>query len=524
MRASIAAIAAVTAAGLITLADAAEKVDLRTAPLSADVSRSLQTTAFTADAADQSSQLAKALGLAPDDLTLIRENKTVRTTNLQFNQTYNGIPIWGERITVSVPITPEVDLRMSGVLARGLSKDLNGAKPSLSEEASLAKAKDAFSLQQGIAAAEPSFSNEKSRLVIYLRPTDSRALLSYEVSFFAVVDAKTGEARRPVFLIDATTGETLLEFDALTNANGTGPGGNQKTTKYFYGATGQYPPLDVEEHGADCLMRNANVVTENLNNTTDGSGEPYRFNCFDNTYHEVNGAFSPLNDAHHFASLVYGMYDQWYGTRPLTHGLLMRVHYAIDYENAFWNGQSMTFGDGRARFYPLVSLDVVAHEVSHGYTEQHSGLIYREQSGALNEAFSDMAGEAAESFNKNGAEPDFLVGASIFKQSNGALRYMCDPTMDGISIDSARNYTPGMDVHHSSGVFNKAFCLLAKTKGWDARKAFEIFLVANRDYWSGNTGYTDGAQGALDAATDLGYPAADVIAAFAAVDVNLPTQ
>ena len=75
----------------------------------------------------------------------------------------------------------------------------------------------------------------------------------------------------------------------------------------------------------------------------------------------------------------------------------------------------MTFGDGATRFYPLVSLDVSSHEVSHGFTEQNSGLIYRGQSGGINEAFSDMAGEAAEAYFKE--ENDFLIGYSIFKKT-----------------------------------------------------------------------------------------------------------
>jgi Zn-dependent metalloprotease len=58
----------------------------------------------------------------------------------------------------------------------------------------------------------------------------------------------------------------------------------------------------------------------------------------------------------------------------------------------------MTFSDGYTRFYPLVSLDVTAHEVSHGFTEQNSRLIYSGQSGGMNEAFSDISGEAAEYF------------------------------------------------------------------------------------------------------------------------------
>ncbi|MEI8640348.1 hypothetical protein P4S68_01815 [Pseudoalteromonas sp. Hal099] len=102
---------------------------------------------------------------------------------------------------------------------------------------------------------------------------------------------------------------------------------------------------------------------------------------------KVNGAYSPLNDAHAFGTAVFDMYQQWYNTAPLTFQLLMRVHSGDNWENATWNGQAMTFGDGADRFYPLVSLDIVSHEVSHGFTSQNSNLIYAEQSGGINESF-----------------------------------------------------------------------------------------------------------------------------------------
>src|SRR5688572_9676182 len=102
----------------------------------------------------------------------------------------------------------------------------------------------------------------------------------------------------------------------------------------------------------------------------------------------------------------------------------MKVHYRTSYENAFWDGSAMTFGDGASTFYPLVSLDVSSHEVSHGFTEQNSNLTYSGMSGGINEAYSDMAGEAAEFFMKG--TNDWLVGAQIFK-GTGALRYMNNP-------------------------------------------------------------------------------------------------
>lgn len=102
----------------------------------------------------------------------------------------------------------------------------------------------------------------------------------------------------------------------------------------------------------------------------------------------------------------------------------------------------MLFGDGATMFYPLVSLDVAAHEVSHGFTEQNSGLIYRGQSGGMNEAFSDMAGEAAEFYMRG--KNDFLIGYDI-KKGSGALRYMDQPSRDGRSIDNASQYYNGID-------------------------------------------------------------------------------
>ena len=59
----------------------------------------------------------------------------------------------------------------------------------------------------------------------------------------------------------------------------------------------------------------------------------------------------------------------------------IRIHFGRDFENAFWDGKVITFGDGASVFYPLVTMDIMAHELGHGFTEQHSGLIYAGQSG-----------------------------------------------------------------------------------------------------------------------------------------------
>src|SRR3546814_5263210 len=110
-----------------------------------------------------------------------------------------------------------------------------------------------------------------------------------------------------------------------------------------------------------------------------------------------------------------------------------------------------------------------------------------------------MSGDAAECYDRG--SNDWLVVADIMK-SGTALRWMCTPTMDGGSIDNAADFTSTMDVHYSSGVYNKAFCLLAKTTGWDTKKAFQVFALANKVYWNATTTFNSGACGVESAAQD----------------------
>jgi Zn-dependent metalloprotease len=181
------------------------------------------------------------------------------------------------------------------------------------------------------------------------------------------------------------------------------------------------------------------------------------------------------------------------------------------------SGTALGSLSGASTFYPLVSLDVSAHEVSHGVTEQRSGLVYSGESGGMNEAFSDRAGEAAENF-MNGTN-DWMVGEQIFKAS-GALRYMDLPSKDGRSIDDASQMTANLDVHYSSGVYNRAFYTLATTSGWSVKDAFTVMLRANSLYWTANATFSTGACGVESAAADLGFSAADVTTAFGVVGVQ----
>ena len=438
-----------------------------------------------------------------------REDYGVR--NYRYNQSFRGVPIFGEGVVVSEDSAGNVRA-LFGNKVTGLERDIGSTTPRLSKAAALVAGKRAG---LGNRISGMLTSNEKTELVIYV-DDGGHGHLAYHVDFFA--DSATGGApTRPSVLVDANSGRVLKQWENLQHALvGTGPGGNSKTGQYEYGTN--YGYLDVAQSGSTCTMNSTNVKTVNLNNATSNtSTTAFSYTCPRNTVKAINGAYAPLNDAHFFGGVIYNMYQAYIGMAPLTFQLQMKVHYKTSYENAFWNGSAMTFGDGASTFYPLVSLDVSSHEVSHGFTEQQSNLTYSGMSGGMNEAYSDMAGEAAEYYMRG--SNDWKVGADIFK-GTGALRYMNNPPLDGSSIDNAANFTSSMDVHYSSGVYNKAFYLLATKAGWNTQKAFQVFARANRDYWTASSTFNQGACGVQTAATDLGFTVADVTAAFTSVGVS----
>jgi len=454
-------------------------------------------------------QLATRLGLGANASLEARASAiNVRgTRTVKMQQMYKGVPVYGGVITVDQDAAGNA-LAAQGEVATNVGFDLASVTPALRGAEAIAKLKQRHGLN-ALSAGALSTRNEKADL--YVQANGGTARLVYLTSYFS---DNNGHPTRPHAIIDANTGAVLEQWEGLTHANAGGPGGNQKTGQYTYGSNKPY--MNVTQSGTTCSMTNSKNKTVNLNGGTSGT-TAFSFTCPTNTVKQINGAYSPLNDAHYFGGVIYDMYTAYLGRSPLTFQLVQRVHYSSSYENAFWDGSQMNYGDGASTFYPLVSLDVASHEISHGFTEQNSNLQYSGQSGGMNEAFSDMSGEAAEFYDRGAA--NYLVGSEIFKAS-GALRYMCTPTQDGGSIDNAANYRSGMDVHYSSGVYNKAFCLLSKKTGWTVKTAWQAFARANDLYWSATENFNTGAVDVVKAACDLGFNGGDVVAAFTSVGVS----
>jgi vibriolysin len=434
---------------------------------------------------------------------------------------YKGVPVFGQSLVVEQDSAGR-NVGLQGSLMVNISDDLNSVTPGMLHGKALGKLKQLL--------GHNNIKNSKTDLVIYIN-NDNKAQLAYRVEYLT---SDSDLPSRPMAFIDANDGEILMSWEGINHAKKsvkgkpgggsgggsttpttlTGPGGNAKTGIYYYGT--DFANLIATSNGSTCSLDSPNVITTDMGNST-RRGSTAQVTCGDTGEDLTNGAFAPMNDAQAFGNVIFDMYGEWYGVTPLSQKLEMRVHYGRNYENAFWDGTAMSFGDGATTFHPLVSLDVSAHEVSHGVTEQRSGLVYSGESGGMNEAFSDMAGEAAENY-MDGSN-DWMVGEQIFK-GNGALRYMDDPTKDGRSIAHASDMTNGLDVHLSSGVYNKAFYLLSTTNGWSVETAFGVMLRANDLYWTASSTFNAGACGVESAAADLGLNSSDVSSAFSAVGVN----
>lgn len=444
------------------------------------------------------------------DQSLYKIAKTVRLKSgvykNKYIQFYQGIPVFSSMLTAT-----QKNTQLSqwwGTYLKGVTQDLSSVTPKLSQTQVL----DIVLKDYKLSLNQISHQN----VTLYIKH-NSKSLKAELVYWVDVLEESGAMPRRPNMLINANTGEIIDSWNGLTTQEAKGPGGNEKSGKYYYGV--DYDSLIVNDN---CEMKTENVSTYNMNGQKYGE-KLFKFACPENTFKEINGAYSPLNDAHYFGNVVFDMYKEWFNTRPLKTRLKLRVHYGQNFENAFWDGQQMTFGDGGSRLYPLTGLDVVSHEVSHGVTQQNSNLIYKYQSGGINESFSDMAGEMAEFYMKSsrGEENDWLVGNEIIKGPYGlAMRYFKNPSDDGRSIGHAHDYNDNLDVHYSSGVYNKAFYTLAHRSNWGIRKAFEVFLLANQVYWKSDATFDSAACGVNKAAADLGYDVSDVVESFKIVGVE----
>jgi len=175
-------------------------------------------------------------------------------------------------------------------------------------------------------------------------------------------------------------------------------------------------------------------------------------------------------DAYTYTGVCYDYYYEILGRDSYNNAgatMVSTVHYRTDYNNAFWNSEQMVFGDGDGINFSdfAADLTVVCHELTHAVVEYTAGLVYRDESGALNEGFADIFGFSSYMYKFGSNTPyQWMIGAECYTpfKSGDALRYMNDPVLDGVSYDYYPGYTGMQDnggVHWNSGIANLAYVL-----------------------------------------------------------------
>jgi len=233
----------------------------------------------------------------------------------------------------------------------------------------------------------------------------------------------------------------------------------------------------------------------NANSTENLPGKPVRMEGQEQTNDPA------VDEAYDGLGMTFKFYMEAYQRNSIDgQGLHLNAtaHYGQDYDNAFWNGQQMVFGDGDNSIFNrfTIALDVIGHELTHGVTGSEINLTYLNQSGALNESVSDVFGSLIKQYalRQTADQADWLIGAGLLKFPGQALRSMKAPGTaydnnvmgkDPQPADMAHYVHTSQDsggVHLNSGIPNRAFFLTASALGGHAwERAGQIWYDTVQD-------------------------------------------
>ena len=492
-----------------------------------------QRAVLLAKANETKAATAKELGLSAKEALVVRDvvQDLDGTTHTRYERTYDGLPVLGGDLIVK---------KDKAAKTKGVSRSTTAKLQGIAAAPKVAPA-TAEKQALGLAKAEGSKESKASiapRQVVWMG--SGAPVLAFETVVGGLQHDGTPNELHVV--TDAATGKKLHEWQAVEN----GIGNTQYSGQVTVGSTLSGSTYNLTDGGR------GNHKTYDLKGGSSGTGT--LFSGPDDTW----GDGTPANRETAGADAAYGAGATWdyyknvhgrTGIRGDGVGAYSRVHYGNAYVNAFWQDSCfcMTYGDGAGNNKPLTSLDVAAHEMTHGVTSVTAKLVYSGESGGLNEATSDIFAAAVE-FNANNAKDvgDYMVGEKIDINGNGTpLRYMDKPSKDTRSKDAWYAGIGGIDVHYSSGPANHFFYLLSEGSGqkvingvsYDSPtsdgkpvvgigrdKAEKIWFKALVSKFTANTDYADARKGTVAAATELyGAASAEVKGvenAWAAINVG----
>lgn len=431
-------------------------------------------------------------------------------SHLRFEQRYQGLRVWPAEVLVHLDEQGSVHL-LNGAY---VPTPAIGVRPVFSAEAAIRKT----------LMVAPSGSVSKPELFVFA-PGDRAPRLAWRI------EVEVSETSRWLVVIDAVNGARLLAYDQVMHAQASGSGRD---------LSGVTRKLDLWREGKTFYLADANrgIFVFDLKNQDDParalaviSRNPASWSPAE----AVSAAFG-LSRAYDYFLEVHGR-----GFLDAKGGdLHAYVRYGRGVSNALWNGKAILFGDGG----PYAgALDMVGHELTHAITQHSAQLIYQDQSGALNEAFSDIFGQAVEARIEGRA--DWVVGDDL----GTPLRDMRNPR--SLSIFPGRPYPsrmseivgpgdplldrlPGRDsggVHVNSGIVNRAFYLLAEGLPGaigmeDAEKIFyralTVHLTANAQFLDARLACIQSAEELFGAGSPQALKTADAFDEVEIFDAGVP--
>lgn len=446
--------------------------------------------------------------LPADELRKIKsETDNIGFVHEKFQQYFKGVKVEGATYTAH---------SKAGIL-QSLSGNFVGisqleVKPAISAAIAFARALAKVSARiyawdNTVTKAFPDYRKPKGELVIVADEEKNIApTLAYKFDIYAA-----DPIYRANVFIDAVTGTYIKEDQLIHDAN------VPATADTRYNSNRN---ITADQTATNYRLRttavagvNGAIETYSLNNGTSYTSATDIISTTNNFTTDISA-----NQAHWGAERTFAYYLTTHNRNSFNNAgaaIKSYVHYSSNYVNAFWDGSRMTYGDGDATYGPLVSLDICGHEITHGVTNYSANLTYSNQSGALNESFSDIFGECIENFAKG--TNDWLMSQDI----GTAFRSMSNPNTksDPDTYLGTFWYTGTGDnggVHTNSGVQNKWFYILTIGEAGtnDIGNAYSVAGIGITDaakiayrnltvYLSASSNYEAARAGAIQSAIDL---------------------
>lgn len=367
-----------------------------------------------------------------------------------------------------------------------------------------------------------SLTGEQKKILQYEKP--EIALLIYENRLAYEVKIRPNFIQDWRYFVDAHSGKIIHAYNnTKTNGPATATAidlNGVLRTINTYQNNGVYQLVNVAETMFNSARNEGVVITYDAKNTSSYNFNYSLITSADNTWNNPTSV-----SAHWATTLTYRYLKNTFNRNSLNNkggNMIAFINVADDdgssMENAYWNGQFVSLGNGGSTFKPLAgALDVIAHEFGHGVISNTANLEYQGQSGAINEAFADFFGSMVD-------RDDWLIGEDITSTSfspSGALRNMADPHNGGKYGDPywqpktvSEMYTGSQDnggVHINCGIINYTYYLFATevTK----EKAEQVFYRALTSYLTSRSQFIDLRIAIVQSAKDLYGETSDVVAA-----------